>query len=104
MEKTIKQMIDEVKSRERVELRDAIINKGKRVDGGFEYHFEEECPIIAAYCGDEPADVVILSVRMDKEGNLTIKGEEKLDRMNKFEVDLDNIFAGQLEFVIGNIV
>ena len=102
--KTINQMLDEVRSRERAELRDAILSKGSPIKEGWEYLFEGEYPIIAAYCGDEPCDVVILSVRMDKKCNLTIVGDEKLDRGNEFELDIDNIFPGQLDFVTSNIV
>ena len=104
MGKTIQQLIDEVRSIERAELREALIRKGKKTKKGFEYKFGPECPIIAAYNGDEPCDVVILSVRMDKKGILTITGEEKLDRTYSFELDPDNIFAGQLSFVTSEIV
>ena len=102
--KSIQSLLDEIKSRERDELRAALINHGKKVDDGYEYTFGPEYPIIAAYSGDEPCDVVILSVRMDKKGILTIMGEEKLDRTYSFKLDSDNIFAGQLSFVTSEIV
>ena len=102
--KSIQSLLDEIKRRERDELRTALINHGKKVDDGYEYTFGPECPIIAAYSGDDPCDVVILSVRMDKKGILTITGEEKLDRTYSFELDLDNIFAGHLSFVTSEIV
>ena len=102
-ERTIQSLIDEIKSRERGELRTALITYGKKVDNGFEYTFGPDYPVIAAYCGEEPADVVVLSAKMDKNGCLTIIGEEKLDRTFSFELDVDNIFAGQLGFVISEI-
>ena len=101
---SIYESVQDIKRRERDELCAALINHGKKVDDGYEYTFSPECPIIAAYNGDEPCDVVILSVRMDKKGILTIVGEEKLDRTYSFELDPDNIFAGQLSFVTSEIV
>lgn len=101
--KNIQSLLDEIRSIERSELRGSLIRNGKKTDTGYEYKFGPECPIIAAYNGDEPCDVVILSVRMDKYGLLTIIGEEKLDRTCSFELDPDNIFAGQLSFVTSEI-
>ena len=101
---SIQSLIDEIKQRERGELRTALINHGKKVDDGFEYKFGLECPIIAAYIDDEPCDVVILSVQMDKKGVLTFIGEKKLDRTFSFELYPDNIFAGQLQYVTSEIV
>ena len=102
-ERSIQSLLDEVRQREQEELRTAVMYHGKKEKDGWTYRFKDECPIIAAYIGDEPADVVILSVRMDKEGHLTIIGEEKLDRTISFELDPDNIFAGQLRYVTGGI-
>lgn len=102
--RSIQSLIDEIKQRERGELRTALMNYGKKVDDSYEYKFGSECPVIVAYCGDEPCDVVILSVRMDKKGCLIIIGEEKLDRTYSFELDPDNIFAGQLQYVTSEIV
>ena len=70
---------------------------------GEEWHFEGECPIVAAYDYDEPCDVVILSVRVDKDGYFTIIGDEKNDRGNEHEIDVDEIFAGHLDFLIPEI-
>ena len=102
--RSIQSLIDEIKQRERSELRTALMSHGKKVDNGYEYKFGPECQIIAAYSGDEPCDVVILSVRMDRKGHLIIIGEEKLDRTYSFELDPDNIFAGQLQYVTSEIV
>ena len=102
-ERSIQSLLYEVRQREQEELRTAVMHHGRKEKEGYEYKFGPECPIIAAYIGDEPADVVILSVRMDKEGHLTIIGEEKLDRTISFELDPDKIFAGQLRYVTGGI-
>ena len=73
------------------------------MDDGYEWHFEGNCPIVAAYDYDEPCDVVILSVKVDNEGYFTIIGDEKNDRGNEHEIDVDEIFAGHLDFLIPEI-
>ena len=88
--------VQEVKHRE-LRLR------GEKVDDGYEWHFEGECPIVAAYDYDEPCDVVILAVRLDKDGDLTVIGDEKNDRGNEHEIDVDEIFAGHIDFIISEI-
>ena len=62
-----------------------------------------ECPIVAAYDYDEPCDVVILSVRVNKDGALTIIGDEKNDRGNEHEIEADDIFAGHMDFITSEI-
>lgn len=64
---TIYDSVQEVKNREQEELATALRLHGEKVDDGYEWHFEGECPIVAAYDYDEPCDVVILAVRMDKD-------------------------------------
>ena len=95
--------VQEVKHREQEELAAALKLHGEKVDDGYEWHFEGECPIVAAYDYDEPCDVVILSVRVDKDGDLTIIGDEKNDRGNEHEIDVDEIFAGHIDFIISEI-
>jgi hypothetical protein len=95
--------VQEVKRREQEEIAEALRQHGEKVDDGFEWHFEGECPIVAAYDYDEPCDVVILSVRVDKDGNLTIIGDEKNDRGNEHEIEADDIFAGHLDFITSEI-
>lgn len=95
--------VQEVKKREQEELAEALRRYGKKEDDGFEIHFEGECPIVAAYNYDEPCDVVILSVRVDNEGYLTIIGDEKNDRGNEHEIEADDIFAGHIDFIISEI-
>ena len=95
--------VQEVKHREQEALAEALRLRGDKVDDGYEWYFEGECPIVAAYDYDEPCDVVILSVRVDKDGDLTIIGDEKNDRGNEHEIDADEIFAGHIDFIISEI-
>ena len=96
---SIYESVQEVKKREQEELRQALRLYGEKVEDGYEWHFEGECPIIAAYCWDEPCDVVILAARIYKEGYITLISDEKNDRGNKHEIDVDEVFAGHLEYV-----
>ena len=95
--------VQEVKHREQEELAVALKLHGEKVDDGYEWHFEGECPIVAAYDYDEPCDVVILSVRANKDGGLTIIGDEKNDRGNEHEIEADDIFAGHMDFITSEI-
>ena len=38
-------------------------------------------------------------VRVDKDGNLTIIGDEKNDRGNEHEIEADDIFAGHMDYI-----
>ena len=95
--------VQEGKHREQEELAAALHLHGEKVDDGYEWHFEGECPIVAAYDYDEPCDVVILSVRVNKDGALTIIGDEKNDRGNEHEIEADDIFAGHMDFITSEI-
>lgn len=100
---SIFESVKEVKHREQKELAKTLCKYGKKVDGGYEWHFEGECPIVAAYDYDEPCDIVILSAKVDKDGTLTIIGDEKNDRGNEHEIEADEIFAGHLDFITSEI-
>ena len=100
---SIYESVQEIKHREQDELKTALRLHGDKVDDGYEWHFEGECPIVAAYDYDEPCDVVILSVRVDKDGDLTIIGDEKNDRGNTHEIYEDAIVAGHLDFITSEI-
>ena len=41
--------VQEVKHREQEELAEKLRLRGEKVDDGYEWHFEGECPIVAAY-------------------------------------------------------
>jgi hypothetical protein len=43
--------------------------------------------------------VVILSVKIDKDGDLAIMGDEKNDRGNTHEIYADDIVAGHMDFI-----
>ena len=95
--------VQEVKHREQEELAEALRQHGEKVDDGYEWHFEGECPIVAAYDYDEPCDVVILAVKVDNDGYFTIIGDEKNDRGNEHEIEIDDIFAGHVSFITSEI-
>ena len=95
--------VQEVKHREQEELAEALRQHGEKVDDGYEWHFEGNCPIVAAYDYDEPCDVAILSVKVDNEGYFTIIGDEKNDRGNEHEIEVDEVFPGHLDFIIPEI-
>ena len=96
---SIYDMVKDVKRREKEELVEALRQYGEDVDNGHEVHFEDECPIIAAYDYEEPCDMVILAVRVDDDDNLTIIADEKNDRGNEHDIDDEDIFAGQMDFI-----
>ena len=100
---TINESVREVQHREQEELTEKLHLYGKRVEDGWEWHFEDECPCVAAYDYDEPCDVVILAAKVDEDGDITIIGDEKNDRGNEHEIDVDEIFAGHLDFVTSAI-
>ena len=95
--------VQEVKRREQKELVEKLHRYGKHEEDYFEWHFERECPIVAAYDYEEPCDVVILSVRVNRYGKLTIIGDEKNDRGNEHKIEADDIFAGQMSFISSEI-
>ena len=102
-ELSIYDSVKAIKRREQQELADALRKHGSKVDNGYEFHFEDECPIIGAYDYEEPCDVVILSARVDMDGYLKLIGDEKNDRGNPHSIDPDDVFAGQLEYVTSSI-
>lgn len=102
-ELSIYDSVKAIKRREQQELADALRKHGSKVDDGYEFHFEDECPIIGAYDYEEPCDVVILSARVDKDGYIKLIGDEKNDRGNPHSIDPDDVFAGQLEYVTSSI-
>ena len=89
--------VKEVKMREHEELAEALKTFGEKVDGGFECHFEGDCPIVAAYDYDDPCDMVILAARVDEHNFITLIGDEKDDRGFEHEVFPDDVFAGHLD-------
>ena len=92
--------VEYIKKREADELIKALHRHGKKVDDGYELHFEDNTVVIAGYLFDEPCDIIIKAVKVDKDGFLTILGEDKLDSSAVHEFDDDEFFAGQLDYVI----
>jgi hypothetical protein len=88
---------------EQQELVEKLHRYGKHEEDYFEWHFEGECPIVAAYDYEEPCDVVILAAKVDEDGDITLIGDEKNDRGNEHEIDIDEVFAGQVDFITAAI-
>ena len=100
---TIYESVQEVKHREQEELREKLHLYGKRTEDAWEWHFEGECPCVAAYDYNEPCDVVILTAKVDEDGDITLIGDNKNDRCNEHEIDIDEVFAGQVDFITSAI-
>lgn len=103
---TILHLVNLVKRKEQEALKRAIKNSGNavKVNGGYVYNFaEDNLPIIAAYVMDEPCDVVVTKVRLSKQDNLLIEGEVKNDRGYTYNIEPSDIFAGQMDFITGQI-
>lgn len=101
--KTIYDAVQTIKRRERRELIEVLQIYGKEANNGYEWEFKNQQPIIAAYDYDEPCDVVILSIKIDKNDNLIIIGDEKNNRGNQHEIYTDDIFCGQLDYITSEI-
>lgn len=102
--KSIYEMVQDVKHIEQEELINALKLHGDNVDNGFEIHFEHDNPIIAVSGEDNPYDAVIMAVRVDKDDNITLLGDDKECRGYEHDIDVDDVFAGHLEFVTDVIV
>lgn len=96
---SIYQSVQEVKHREQDELVAALRQHGQCVDNGYEWHFESDQPIVAAYLYDEPCDVVVMAVRVDEDGAITLIVEDKNNRGIEHEIAARSVFAGHLEYV-----
>lgn len=105
-EYTIHEEVAALQAQEQKELKKKLRECGKKTANGYEYTFDNEDmrPIIAAYNYDEPADVVIIAAKLNKWGKLTLIGDEKCDRGNEHEMHINDIFAGQLDYVTSAIV
>jgi hypothetical protein len=95
--------VNDIKRLEQKELVDALRLYGDKIDNGFEVHFEHDNPIIACYGSEDPYDVVIMSVRVDDKGIITILGEDKNYRGEPNNIYVYDIFAGQLSYITEEI-
>ncbi len=99
--KTIQAMVEDVKSREKHELIDAMMKHGKKVADGFEVRFEgEDRPVIAGYVGEDPCDIVVSRVLLMHNGYVYLDGYEKNNALyNYADIEPSEIFAGHLSYV-----
>lgn len=101
-EPTIHQTVQLIKSREKKELKDVLEKYGKATKKGYEFRFEDESPVIAAYSKDEPCDIVVLGVTLE-DNNLLLYASEK-DGYNPRNYPVDEVFAGHLDYVTSDII
>lgn len=102
-EKSIHEQVKAIKHREQTELITAVRQYGTLVDGGHEIYFEDDYPIVAGYLFDEPTDIVIMAVRVDAKGYLSVIGEDKEYRGETYNIEADELFAGQMDYITSNI-
>ena len=99
--------VQSIKKEERKLLIQTVKKFGKKEGDISTYVFEKEehdyRPIISAYLYDEPCDVIVSRIIIDKDGYLIIKGEDKEAPGLELDINPDDIFAGQLNYVIENI-
>ena len=100
--KTISDCVRDIKKREQAELIEAVHKYGDRTGLGYVYEFAV-CPIVAAYSYEEPCDVVVLMVKVTDEGSISFRVDEKINRYNEHEIDAEDVFAGQLDYITSNI-
>ena len=96
---SIHDSVQEVKHREQEELATALRLHGDMVDDGYEWHFEEEKPIVAGYIFDDPRDIIIDAARVDADGNLLLLGRDKEELETQHEIVVSDIFGGHLEYI-----
>ena len=101
-EPTVYQAVQMIKSREQKELKDVLEKYGKATKKGYEFPFENESPMIAAYSKDEPCDIVVLRVTLE-DNKLLLYASEK-DGYNPRNYPVDEVFAGHLDYVTSDIV
>lgn len=100
--------VQELKKREQQELVNVVRKYGKKTKLGHRFDFNEQTPIIAAYSHDEPADIVVTSVIIEEldlsRTQLLLLAHEKNAGFIPVRFLADEAFAGQLEFVISEII
>lgn len=100
---SIHEQVKAIKRQEQTELITAVRRYGKQADGGYEIHFEADFPIVAGYLFDEPTDIVIMAVRVDTEGYLSLIGEDKEYRGEQYSIEPDELFAGQMDYISSDV-
>ena len=100
---SIYEQIKTVKHREQTELIAALRQHGEQQDGGYEIHFEAEYPIVAGYLFDDPTDIIIMAARVDDKGFLSLIGEDKECRGEQYNIQPDELFAGQMDYITSSV-
>lgn len=95
--------VKQIQYREQSELADALRRYGNKVNDGYEWYFADNFPIVAAYGGDDPCDVVVRAVKMDKYGFVNIIGEDKNCQEYELNLKAEDFFAGQLDYITSAI-
>lgn len=88
-----------IKKIEQDKLRGHLLKRGTPTDdGGFKYEWKNgDGPVCAAYLWDKPTDVIVHSVKMDKDGYLSMMVEEEGVSGPLQEVEANDFFAGQVD-------
>ena len=73
-------------------------------EGGKEYVFGEDSPVVAAFLGDNPVDFKVFRVILGEDGKILLEGEDKEVYSGFGEISAEDVFYGHLEYIIGNIV
>ena len=101
---TIDQQVKALQRREQAELKEAILNYGEQVDGGYEIHLHADFPVVAGYDYYRPTDIKIMAARTDAEGHLSLIGVDNDTLDDPHAINPDDIFGGQLDFVTSTIM
>ena len=104
--KKISEFVEEIKSREKQELLDALYKHGEAVDEGFEVKFEgDDRPIIAGYIGEDPCDIIVSRVQLTHNGYIYIDGYDKNNAFTEYrDIEPSEIFAGQLSYLTEEVI
>ena len=101
-EPTIYQAVQLIKNREQKELKNVLEKYGKATKKGYEFRFENDSPVVAAYSKDEPCDIVVLGVTLEDDSLLLYASEK--DGYNPRNYSVDEVFAGHLDYVTSDII
>lgn len=99
-------IIKAIKEYELKLLSEKILKYGKQDDMCYTCRFsedEKDFPIIAGYWNDEPCDIIITEVTSDEDKFVSIKGMCKDDQSCEKYIPADDIFVGQLQYIIDAI-
>lgn len=100
--KSIHAEVEAIKKREHEELIEALREYGEVVDCGYEYHFEGDSPVVAGYSYDEPCDITVKAVRVDKHGDIYLIGDDS--SVDDIDIPANEVFAGHLDCVTSALV